>query len=530
MSAEDSRPADEQSRRLWRLFIVGRTLVTGSMFLLVIALSAVLPLPRLLPMTIVTGVQFLSNGYYQYVWRRRELAVLGYLAFGIEILLISLLVYSLGQDGLVFLLAYLWPIIMGGMLIGRGAIAPLTLASGVAYGVLFALQHAGLLWQDPVLEASGSSIALVLSMPYLVALSLMVWLLVSEMEATQRALRVSNADLSRVNATLSGVLTHMGEAVVVAGADETVVLANQAAARLLDVGSRGELMPEWFQDQLGAYDAKEGPQRPRVVLEHNGRHLAVTSTTLEEGVAGAAHRVYLVRDATQDVEVDRVKSDFVAFVSHELRTPLATMKMLVTMLLADAPRDSKARDYLAVVQSQIDRQSHLVSNYLDLSKLEAGKYELPLETVHTPQVVENVLAVCRPLAAAKGVTIEAHCAQAPALFVSNAGGLEQVLINLLTNALKYSPGEERVAVSCARVGDEVVFTVDDAGPGIPAEQMGKLFTKFGAVRGDNGREGTGLGLVISDMIVRKLGGRIDVHSELGAGSSFAVRLPLRPAA
>jgi signal transduction histidine kinase len=246
---------------------------------------------------------------------------------------------------------------------------------------------------------------------------------------------------------------------------------------------------------------------------------------LSSGDTVPAGILYVARDITREAEIERMKSDFVAYASHELRTPLTTIKTLVRLLLMDAPEDSKRQEYLDIINTQAGRQIRLIENLLNLTRLEAGRYELPREPVDAHHIVRSVVDGCQPLAEEKGLHVKVRDA-GDGRFVSNRGGLEQVLTNLVSNAIKFTEEGGEITVACRTEGNHVAFSVKDSGVGMTEEQMGHIFDKFYTVRHPRKRgEGTGLGLAISDMIVNQLGGSIEVDSEPGVGSCFVVRVP-----
>ncbi len=515
----DKEPVDNEQLRLWRLFIVGRSVTTGVFWLVLFAVIGPVPPLPLQPLFLLATIQFSANGLYIYLWRRRDIAFLGYLSFSLEILLTTLLIYALGTDGYAFVLAYLWPIIMGGWLIGRGAILPLTLLSGLGYSFVALLGRQGLASMPRVVTPAGTSLALVLSLPYLAFPSLLVWLLTREMER-------GKAQLQHERNLLRSILANMTEGILVADMNGKVLLANRAAANLLRIHD-AESLPGWFTEHMVADPGADPSQEVRRVIDFEGKIISTSMATLPASGEMPASTIYAAHNITQEAQAERMKSDFVAYVSHELRTPLTTIKMLLRLLFMDAARDSKQHEYLTVINTQVERQARLVSNLLDFTKLEAGKYELPLENVVPRTVLQSALSICRPLAEAKGIKIIASCDGAPDSFVSNGGGLEQVLINFLSNAVKFTETGGQVTVSCGCESGDVLFAVEDTGIGMTPEQMKNIFTKFYTVRNPRKHgEGTGLGLVISDMIVQELGGRIQVSSTPNVGSRFVVRLPL----
>ena len=513
---------DKEQLSLWRLFIFGRSVTTGVFLLVLFTVIGPLPPLPLRPLFLLALVHFGANGLYLYLWKRRDIIFLGYLSFGLEILLTTLLIYALGTDGYVFVLAYLWPIIMGGWLIGRGAILPLTILSGVGYSMVVFLGQRGILPipLPRVVTPDGMPLALMLSLPYLAFPSLLVWLLTREMEGGKQ-------QLQHERNLLHGILANMAESVLVVGANDQVLLANRAAANLLRIHD-GEPLPSWFLKCIAATPETGAQQGARRVIDLEGKTVSVSVATLPASGEMPVSTIYAARDITQEAQVERMKSDFVAYVSHELRTPLTTIKMLLGLLFMDVARDSKQYEYLSVVNTQVERQARLISNLLDFTKLEAGGYELPPESINPRTVLQAAVSVCRLLAEAKGIKLNTSCDGVPDSLVSNGGGLEQVLINFLSNAIKFTDTGGRIAVFCSREDDGILFSVEDTGIGMTSEQMSNIFTKFYTVRNPRKHgEGTGLGLVISDMIVKELGGRIEVTSVPEVGSRFVVHLPLR---
>lgn len=520
---------DTEARRvrLWWLFISGRTIATGVFLILLAFLNGFATDNSLLPVFLLALFQFATNVGYVYLWKTRGITLLGYLAFSVEILMITGLIHLLGPGGWVFVLAYFWPIIVGGWLIGRRVILELTLLSGVCFTALILAQRNG--FADPPVGMlfGGTPQALLLAYPYLAFIALLVWMMTREMESSQEELAESNAQLRRERNLLRGILASMTEAVCVVDAAGAVLMANRSAERLLGVRV-GEPLPPWFADRVAAVSPQDPETPERLETERDDRVLSVSVAGLPLELDRSGGRLYVARDVTEQVHLERMKSDFVSYASHELRTPLTTIKMMVKLLLMDAAPGTRPHEYLRVVETQVNRQTRLVNNLLDFTRLEAGHYELEPEAVDPRQVLRSAAASCRPLAEEKGLHLELDVAGAPEGILSNASGLEQVLVNLLNNAVTFTDAGGRVSAACREEGGEVVFEVADTGIGMTKEQLGRIFTRFYSVRHPKKRsEGTGLGLVISKMIVEELGGRIEVASEEGTGTRFFVRLPAR---
>jgi hypothetical protein len=191
--------------RLWHLFIVGRSVVTGMFVAICFAVYGPQMWHDMIGLSAVAGFQFISNGAYLYLWRVRDISFLGYLIFILEIALITLLILFLGPDGQVFALAYLWPVMMGAWMIGHRATLPLSLLSTVAVAALVLLDRAGVGLGVPVSQA-GPSQALVLSLPYLAFTALLIWALTIERERGEADLSERNAELYRANNRLRSLL------------------------------------------------------------------------------------------------------------------------------------------------------------------------------------------------------------------------------------------------------------------------------------------------------------------------------------
>jgi signal transduction histidine kinase len=230
-------------------------------------------------------------------------------------------------------------------------------------------------------------------------------------------------------------------------------------------------------------------------------------------------------------ELDRLKSDFVSNVSHELRTPLTAIKGAVDLLLREVPGhlNESQTHYLTRVRSNTQHLAGLINDLLDLAKIEEGKVELKGERVSVGGLVHEIIESVRPLAAEKPVLVEVKVPEPSVLVWADRDKVTQVLMNLIGNAIKFTPPQGRVMVSASRESAEwAQVSVNDSGPGISAEECQKIFQKFYQVSEGGGPKpkGTGLGLAISKALVELHGGKIWVESEEGRGSTFSFTLPL----
>lgn len=237
----------------------------------------------------------------------------------------------------------------------------------------------------------------------------------------------------------------------------------------------------------------------------------------------------LTRANVRLLELGHLKDEFVALVSHELRTPLAVMREGISQILEGICGEVSAnqQETLSVVLKNLDRLSDLISDMLDISKIEAGKLDLRLKTVNLADLALETCAVFQPRVRTKGLEIKVRITSREAWVRADSEKLSQVLLNLVGNAVKFT---ERgfVEVAVEEDGEEgVCCVVSDTGPGIAEEHLPKLFQKFQQFTRPlkSGEKGTGLGLAISKGIVELHGGKIWAESRLGQGSRFSFRLP-----
>ena len=253
---------------------------------------------------------------------------------------------------------------------------------------------------------------------------------------------------------------------------------------------------------------------------------------LRESYATLEHRV-----AEKTAELDaanRHKSAFLAQMSHELRTPLNAVIGFSTSLRAQyfGPLNDKQREYVNYILSSGQHLLSLINDLLDLSKIEAGRMELALESVEVAGLVDSSIELLRMRAQQKGVDIDVDVDERARVVRGDGRKLKQVVLNLLSNAVKYTPAGGHVDVRADRVDaplEGVRIQVRDTGPGIPPEHAGRLFEEFGQLPGDDRTiaEGTGLGLAVSRRLVELHGGRIGVDSSPGRGSTFWFVIPER---
>jgi two-component system phosphate regulon sensor histidine kinase PhoR len=344
-------------------------------------------------------------------------------------------------------------------------------------------------------------------------------------------------EIARDRGRTEAILSAMDDGVMAVDHRGTVVLVNQAlqdgfglheavGRHYLEVMRQSEV-GALLEEVLGTGERRTA----EVEMLRAGRAYAVTGMRFP-GPEGQPHGAVLTfHDVTERHRVERLRRDFVANASHELRTPLTSIRGFVEALedgaMAEPPT---ARRFLEKIRRHADRMAALVSDLLELSRLEAGERPPQWETLRPADAVEEVVASLAELARGREVAIRVDAKGAPPV-VADRDRLHRILENLLENAVKYTPAGGHAAVT-ARAGGagSVVFEVSDDGPGIPAEHLPRIFERFYRVDKARSRDlgGTGLGLSIVKHLAEGMEASIAVHSEPGRGTRFTVQIPARP--
>jgi two-component system phosphate regulon sensor histidine kinase PhoR len=333
----------------------------------------------------------------------------------------------------------------------------------------------------------------------------------------------------------SEVLDMLDLGIVRLDAERRVLSANPAAARLLGQDSRAlarRSLLELFLDHRVDDAARDTPARGSITLEvalRDGvaRQLAVR---IERGQGGGTW--LLIDDVTELRRLQRIRSEFIDNLAHELRTPLTTIRLLTEKLGDDLTRievPPRIRERVSTIDVETGHLVQMVNELLDLSRIESGTAELHLERVDMVEVIDAALDRLRTFAERQGVRLSAELPDGGVAAVrGDAERLGQLLINLLHNAVKFSPADSVVTVAADERDGQLAVAVSDHGTGIARDDLDRVFERF--YKGDKARQrgpgGTGLGLAIARHIAEGHGGRIWVESEEGRGSTFTFTVPL----
>ncbi|MEW6358478.1 MAG: two-component system histidine kinase PnpS [Planctomycetota bacterium] len=363
--------------------------------------------------------------------------------------------------------------------------------------------------------------------------------LAEEMNAMAEQLDDRIQTVLRQRNELEAVLSSMVEGVVAVDSEERVISVNQAAARFLGI-DRAQAQGQALQVVVRNIDlqrfaasalSSREPVEAEITLHEKGgaRLLQARGTVLRGGEDKNIGALLVLNDVTHLRRLENIRRDFVANVSHELRTPLTAIKGFVETLLEDAQRNpEQAERFLRIIAKQVDRLNAILEDLLTLSKLEEGDAaaQIPFERSRIRDLLEAAIQVCEAKAAAKDITIDLAC-DSDLAARANAPLLEQSVVNLVDNAIKYSEKGSSVRVEAALAENELAIRVQDRGCGIEKKHLPRLFERFYRVDKARSRSlgGTGLGLAIVKHIAQVHGGRIEVQSFPGKGSTFTLFIP-----
>ena len=375
---------------------------------------------------------------------------------------------------------------------------------------------------------------------------------VLELQRQFPMLGLSSNDDGAVTGTASWVLFDDGDWLVSVASMETepdAVIALDAAAALAAVsvtvaGTSASLPRFRFTRGASEADRSLGPRLPRLgvaFLEDPGAAVARAVWPQRAGYLGILGFVLsitlfggylLLRDVRRETRLAALRSHFVSSVSHELKTPLTSIRMFAeTLRMRGATDPATQADYLDTIVGESERLTRLLNNVLDHSQIEQDRKIYHPTMTSLPDIVDRAVAAMEYPLSQGGFTLQVDAEEGLGSVVVDADAVEQAMLNLLTNAMKYSGEGRAIVVRLYAVDGHAVIEVTDQGVGIPEKEQARVAEKFYRVRSpENDRiPGTGLGLTLVDHMARAHGGRLEVRSELGRGSTFAIHLPLEGA-
>ncbi|MBY0122546.1 ATP-binding protein [Bacillus sp. S/N-304-OC-R1] len=348
-----------------------------------------------------------------------------------------------------------------------------------------------------------------------------------------RQLKFNMDALSQEKEQLASILSGMADGVITFNKDGTILITNPPADRFLnswyyeqgetnnDIAAVPTKVMELFQ--LAVSTEKE--QVGEISIQGRFWVMIVSPLYSNKYIRGA---VAVIRDMTEERQLDKLRQDFIANVSHELRTPIAMMQGYSEAIVDDiAGTDEEKKEMASVIYDESLRMGRLVNELLDLARMEAGHVQLTMEVVEVHSFLQKIVRKFQGLAKEKEIYLTLQLSEQMDQFIFDPDGMEQVLTNLIDNAIRHTPNLGKVIVSERNDDRGLYIEVEDSGSGIPEEDLPFVFERF--YKADKartrGRSGTGLGLAIAKNIINAHKGQISVKSKIGQGTTFSLFIP-----
>ncbi|MCR4440449.1 MAG: ATP-binding protein [bacterium] len=358
--------------------------------------------------------------------------------------------------------------------------------------------------------------------------------------------RLNEMNLSQIIAErskTSTIIRNIADGVIVTDPQERVLVFNNAAERWFGVKEE-----ELLEQPIGrliknrrllnllrkAGDGAQGESPPVEITvkppgEWKERTLAAKAARVFQEDRTPIGTVTILRDISREKEIDRMKTELVSMVAHELRSPLTSISGFSELLLDRSTTKAQAAEYAGIILKESNRLSDLINKFLDISRIESGKVQPKKVPLHLGDAARTAAVTNAPVAQRKGINLRATVAEELPEVLADPGMIDQVLLNLISNAIKYSPPNTEVEVRVTDTPCGVQVAVVDQGYGIPEKALPHIFDKFYRVTEDQRvREvtGSGLGLSLVKQIVEVHGGTISVSSKVGEGTTFVITFPV----
>lgn len=360
--------------------------------------------------------------------------------------------------------------------------------------------------------------------------------LATSFDSLADSLQETMAHLHQEQARLRGILASVAEGIVAVDTEGRIVLINPQAASLLGLRESvgGRISESGLSEELTAGFAeclRDSQLRTlQVDLGRPTRHLVLHIAPVRAAETGRWGAVAVVRDVTEARRLDEMRRRFISDASHEIRTPITSISGFATAILdGTAGTEEERRHCATVIAREAERLGRLVSDLLDLSRIESGAVSLEMSELDLAELIRDALEGFQTQTQERGMTVELSLPSDLPPVQADADRIYQVMVNLVSNALRFSRDHGRVKVSAEQENGSVRVSVQDTGRGIDPSELPYIWERF--YRADSARSrndgGTGLGLAIVRSIVEKHGGTVSAESEPGQGATFSFTLPVR---
>ena len=354
------------------------------------------------------------------------------------------------------------------------------------------------------------------------------------MEELQNKIRMANEEKSK----LMTALTSINEGVLILNTDESIEFLSPSLANILS-GQYGDFVGQTLMEAFRNVELQKAFQSFKQTHLNVSREITLgtgdpvilrVSLSRIEGFPGEEKVMIVFHDVTRLKKLEMIRTDFIANVTHEIRTPLtAIIGYLETLQAGAVDNIQDTKRFVDIMLKQAQRLGRLVEDLMTISKIELGEETFLFEEVHLPEVVESVIPLLEGKAAARNVSLENRLPENLAQIKADRDRLSQIFVNILDNAVKYSPEGGVVKIASEEPAGGVVITITDAGAGIPREEIQRLGERFYRVDKNRSRDlgGTGLGLSIVKHLMLAHGGKMTIESQLGRGTKVSLFFPIQ---
>ncbi len=361
-----------------------------------------------------------------------------------------------------------------------------------------------------------------------------------EKRVEQRTMELARANktLQATEANLRNMIKQNADGIVIVDSNGIVRFVNPAASSLFN------RKPEELIGELFGFPVAAGQPTEIEIVRRDRKPITAEMHTAEIEWEEKSVNLVSIRDITERKlaeenlrkaneklrEYNQLKDEFVSTASHELRTPLSIIMGAIRLILDEIPGKivAEQRDVLTTAMESVNRLTRIVDSLLTVSKIESGKLDLHKMVVNIGELIKDTVSNYKPLAQEKNLSLDFEVPEEGIAICVDSDRIKEVIINLISNSMKFTPEQGCIKVTCKRLGEEVQLSVHDSGIGIAKDDIPRLFdkfTQFGRKAGP-GEKGTGLGLAIVKKLVDMHNGRIEVESELDKGTAFTITLPL----
>jgi two-component system phosphate regulon sensor histidine kinase PhoR len=330
---------------------------------------------------------------------------------------------------------------------------------------------------------------------------------------------------------MATILSNIGDAIMIVDVSSKITMMNESAEKIFQISEERALGRSFIEivrdhelDNVLQRSLNMGTQQTNLVeTKPRKQFLSVTATPLPNG----NECIVRIQDLTELRRLQMVRQDFISNISHELRTPIASVKAIAETLNEGAIADpSVAKDFLNKINAETDRLAQMVQELSELSRLESGEVPLRKRFFHISDAVEHAIERLKPQADRAGLYIETNFVPNLPQVLADEDRLEQVLVNIIHNAIKFTPPGGKIVISTRRDSNNITVSITDTGIGISADDLPRIFERFYKADKSRSGGGTGLGLSIAKRIVEAHGGKIWAESIEGKGSTFTFTLPV----